>query len=148
MELRALRLLDLHSTMYLLNLSVLIVFLAPTSYLHSTMYLLNLDTALTKSHVQQSFTFHYVSIKSSWQLISIRSLPNLHSTMYLLNRRLIRCKDCINYDLHSTMYLLNPAYTPNTDIVLKFTFHYVSIKSDRMEEVTLYMLIYIPLCIY
>ena len=69
--------------------------------------------------------------------------------MYLLNQ--ISDKSCLGKkaDLHSTMYLLNPyilmsLYAP----ILKFTFHYVSIKSLTGIDNDTITEIYIPLCIY
>ena len=53
----------------------------------------------------------------------------LHSTMYLLNRKLVLTVNDSDTYLHSTMYLLNLGiYIPFLKLV-KFTFHYVSIKS-------------------
>ena len=74
--------------------------------LHSTMYLLN-PQPMQSLRKLQTFTFHYVSIKSD-----------------------IKTKATIsNVDLHSTMYLLNPNIVTSTVAATEFTFHYVSIKS-------------------
>ena len=56
---------------------------------------------------------------------------NLHSTMYLLNQSHIRPTTFDLLYLHSTMYLLNPFEAISTAVSNVFTFHYVSIKSDR-----------------
>ena len=96
---------------------------------------------------------------------------NLHSTMYLLNHNSRVKKDRIYFNLHSTMYLLNLVKPVNSlTHCVRFTFHYVSIKSiiakkerriDKNLHSTMYLLnlryvhtvfkinkIYIPLCIY
>ena len=96
---------------------------------------------------------------------------NLHSTMYLLNHNSRVKKDSIYFNLHSTMYLLNLVKPVNSlTHCVRFTFHYVSIKSiiakkerriDKNLHSTMYLLnretyypyktpiqIYIPLCIY
>ena len=75
---------------------------------------------------------------------------HLHSTMYLLNQGKVKSCGCLARDLHSTMYLLNPKAVEKENVLLdKFTFHYVSIKSDDtvLPSASLYT-IYIPLCIY
>ena len=56
---------NLHSTMYLLNLDAIIVAGSPFLYLHSTMYLLNLVYEYADYLKHFEFTFHYVSIKSN-----------------------------------------------------------------------------------
>ena len=56
-------LIDLHSTMYLLNRSRDFGRWATCKHLHSTMYLLNLGEVEEK-FILSEFTFHYVSIKS------------------------------------------------------------------------------------
>ena len=97
--------------------------------LHSTMYLLNLAALQGCDASEIIFTFHYVSIKSIWRrnimakvyiftfhYVSIKSQsPHrlytvcryLHSTMYLLNRQIRIYTRKWRYNLHSTMYLLN-----------------------------------------
>ena len=54
------------------------------THLHSTMYLLNPEK-FPMLPLVSVFTFHYVSIKSLVQLLSLAILTDLHSTMYLLN---------------------------------------------------------------
>ena len=54
-------------------------------HLHSTMYLLNL-TIPERSPSFPLFTFHYVSIKSQFQVLFYMLLCDLHSNMYLLNQ--------------------------------------------------------------
>ena len=51
--------------------------------LHSTMYLLKL-TLLYICTVQSEFTFHYVSIKTNYEHPYQTDKQYLHSTMYLL----------------------------------------------------------------
>ena len=75
-----------------------------------------------------TFTFHYVSIKSGVALSTINSYIHLHSTMYLLNPYLMNLSMPIIDHLHSTMYLLNRQITGSLYCVNKT--------------------IYIPLCIY
>ena len=54
--------------------------------LHSTMYLLNQALLGGGEYEKDTFTFHYVSIKSIiMPTLSMRVL-HLHSTMYLLNQ--------------------------------------------------------------
>ena len=76
---------NLHSTMYLLNLEAHYQRLQASHYLHSTMYLLNRYISKITND-EYKFTFHYVSIKSKKNVIPAIRLYNLHSTMYLLNR--------------------------------------------------------------
>ena len=120
--------------------------------LHSTMYLLNLAHNTSDDSIVARFTFHYVSIKSvifdvlnfkfnaftfhyvsieslaalfllcgdalfTFHYVSIKSLSGtqqttyrlyLHSTMYLLNQLLLGLHLHKFANLHSTMYLLNP----------------------------------------
>ena len=80
---------------------------------------------------QTTFTFHYVSIKSNLQFGTyIPFLKYLHSTMYLLNLvSIVHSLLVWQRNLHSTMYLLNRGGYLNDKVYLKFTFHYVSIKS-------------------
>ena len=101
------RTMNLHSTMYLLNLfnPVDIMSVFPEFTFHyvsikSTAYTPNTDIVL-------KFTFHYVSIKSQIKTKASISNVDLHSTMYLLNldRGLTGRRRRTN--LHSTMYLLN-----------------------------------------
>ena len=78
------------------------------------------------------FTFHYVSIKSLSQNTAGDLLSDLHSTMYLLNPYVFNPQFMLYVHLHSTMYLLNPKAVEKEDVLLdKFTFHYVSIKSQN-----------------
>ena len=96
----------LHSTMYLLNHDGLVYDKTWNEHLHSTMYLLN--QAVEKENVLlDKFTFHYVSIKS----------------------RRMTCHSSVPTNLHSTMYLLNPNRDLISSSTTLFTFHYVSIKS-------------------
>ena len=79
--------------------------------LHSTMYLLNLKW-IWETTQRLTFTFHYVSIKSGGQVMSVEHYAtDLHSTMYLLNLLTRTQAKTQQPDLHSTMYLLNPQFT-------------------------------------
>ena len=139
---------DLHSTMYLLKLNPSNSLPLLLTYLHSTMYLLKPVCCTDTWNATLSFTFHYVSIKTPL-ILSILS--------------------CISY-LHSTMYLLKLRWSIRETVYVAFTFHYVSIKTSRQRTLmseyynlhsTMYLLkrisimnityfisIYIPLCIY
>ena len=75
---------NLHSTMYLLNPSVVFTLYIKMINLHSTMYLLN-RVSFIASMYYFIFTFHYVSIKSRWAWRCSLGIWYLHSTMYLLN---------------------------------------------------------------
>ena len=58
----------------------------------------------------------------------------LHSTMYLLNHLSQNTAGDLLSDLHSTMYLLNPSAAAKITITDSlFTFHYVSIKSSKLD---------------
>ncbi len=133
------------------------------------MYLLKPEDVLIYSFTY-SFTFHYVSIKTSLCLLLYSCNHNLHSTMYLLKHLQsdVSLKDILY--LHSTMYLLKPIDILCASISILFTFHYVSIKTYGHSSYfqnynnlhsTMYLLkltsniifkiinpIYIPLCIY
>ena len=117
--------------------------------LHSTMYLLNLFLSYYSSLSNNSFTFHYVSIKS--QSVIIVS-PGL--SLFTFHYVSIKSLKCWRY----------------RKMLKRFTFHYVSIKSTQFSTLflirenlhsTMYLLnlckltgikhdtiIYIPLCIY
>ena len=131
-------------------------------HLHSTMYLLNHYDRYENLETTRTFTFHYVSIKSggekieksilssfTFHYVSIKSVCrywthfwflHLHSTMYLLNLLSVSVAFDLNFDLHSTMYLLNRNVTRWKHSILKFTFHYVSIKSISQVLHWLYFL--------
>ena len=106
-------LIDLHSTMYLLNLSedgCLVEHKTTFTFhyvsikwvkrpgtsrvwrdLHSTMYLLN-ASCISFNSLRTSFTFHYVSIKLGKAILTYRAKNHLHSTMYLLNSIVDICR--------------------------------------------------------
>ena len=95
----------LHSTMFLLIRDLLLFFLGSQVSLHSTMFLLIRLHCLHCLRIN-SFTFHYVSINTHADPLTVNSLRSLHSTMFLL----IPLWDIsILTDiqtLHSTMFLL------------------------------------------
>ena len=71
------------------------------------------------SHVLSGvFTFHYVSIKTNYDTVT------LFKIMYL----------------HSTMYLLKLLASVKRNAILLFTFHYVSIKTKRFQRMNKQML--------
>ena len=115
--------------MYLLNRLLMRKKLVQERNLHSTMYLLNLISAATCVALL-SFTFHYVSIKSS-------AFMSTFLTVFEFTFHYVSIKSLIIYstpayipDLHSTMYLLNPSMAMSQSVLKSsFTFHYVSIKS-------------------
>ena len=74
--------------------------------LHSTMFLLNLIPAPFVLGFNK-FTFHYVSIKSNAEKILDLLDEHLHSTMFLLNREVGVKPYFLLLYLHSTMFLLN-----------------------------------------
>ena len=95
------------------------------------------------------FTFHYVSIKSQQVRCYLYVKRYLHSTMYLLNLSCLRVIDLVIINLHSTMYLLNRMRT------------FWQLDGFKNLHSTMYLLnpvktpvikfikpIYIPLCIY
>ena len=108
---------DLHSTMYLFQLINLlsliffkniyiplcIYFNAPCAafawahlHLHSTMYLFQ-PINQERIDIQDSFTFHYVSISTMTAVWIARTVINLHSTMYLFQRGKCRkTRGCIS----------------------------------------------------
>ena len=142
--------LDLHSTMYLLNLRFHVLAAKVRSYLHSTMYLLNLDGIALTNATTILFTFHYVSIKSK-----ISHLSKITFTKFTFHYVSIKSTASLPYSpdkvyLHSTMYLLNLQYFSSIWILhFVFTFHYVSIKSHTQSwQEKGVIIIYIPLCIY
>ena len=63
-----------------------------------------------------SFTFHYVSIKSPAPPPVTPPIIDLHSTMYLLNQNRIIELTCSLRYLHSTMYLLNPVKSNDPEL--------------------------------
>ena len=118
--------------------------------LHSTMYLLNLDGIALTNATTILFTFHYVSIKSK-----ISHLSKITFTKFTFHYVSIKSTASLPYSpdkvyLHSTMYLLNLQYFSSIWILhFVFTFHYVSIKSIAYYFKFIHKdFIYIPLCIY
>ena len=104
--------------------------ISPSLYLHSTMYLLKLFPQRFEILGINVFTFHYVSIKTSYPYVMPCRYIYLHSTMYLLKRTLPIYNDRVLFNLHSTMYLLKPsAFSQQSFTLSRFTFHYVSIKT-------------------
>ena len=96
------------------------------------MYLLKHATGAPTNSIIE-FTFHYVSIKTMKILFFTLYLLHLHSTMYLLKHFVQYNRPQIYPHLHSTMYLLkhnNP--TTIQCYSAKFTFHYVSIKTNSI----------------
>ena len=119
------------------------------SYLHSTMYLLKPAVRITQSQ-SLTFTFHYVSIKTYLNYSLYNHHYYLHSTMYLLKHFVQYNRPQIYPHLHSTMYLLKLRLSGiPTACLTKFTFHYVSIKTNFRPSLRFSIdVIYIPLCIY
>ena len=74
--------------------------------LHSTMYLLILSVSCCVRFGHNLFTFHYVSINSPASSLPADYQSNLHSTMYLLIQYSLRVIPYTFLYLHSTMYLL------------------------------------------
>ena len=150
------RVLSLHSTMYLLNR--LIASSSSTRCSSFTFHNVSIKS-LSQRRINISFitfTFHNVSIKSyvichatdflkdfTFHNVSIKSRTShavrtpqtaLHSTMYLLNRSVNDLVKLLSLSLHSTMYLLNPVVAPLPFVTESaFTFHNVSIKSQRLS---------------
>ena len=74
---------------------------------------------------------------------------NLHSNMLLLFRCLMQSTKTASIDLHSNMFLLFLNTSPAVPAPATFTFQYVSIISDSGSGfVTLFSVIYIPICFY
>ena len=101
-------------------------------YLHSTMYLLK--RIHHQYQIIQFYDLHSTMylLKLLYQLLLHCYFLHLHSTMYLLKH--LQSNLLVNYirDLHSTMYLLKQNFTnENLNSSVKFTFHYVSIKTYR-----------------
>ena len=82
---------------------------------------------MTTGDSDDSFTFHYVSIKTEVSNIWKSDIPYLHSTMSLLKLEMMDPPDGGRINLHSTMSLLK--------------------QLDFYGYPTRY-LIYIPLCLY
>ena len=120
------RLINLHSTMYLLNRAALMIKVLLIVF---TFHYVSIKsgTCHIMIIVLKIFTFHYVSIKSI--LFFKKSQKAFLFTFHYVSIKSGTCTHSPNslFHLHSTMYLLNPGiYHP---------IHYDTI-------------IYIPLCIY
>ena len=86
-------------------------------YLHSTMFLLIRGT----------------------EKMSVRLEKNLHSTMFLLIHSNLCNRYFIEFNLHSTMFLLIQFAGMNRNVTeVVFTFHNVSINSQKPFKVVLY----------
>ena len=97
-------------------------------YLHSTMFLLIRSGQKIKIALS-TFTFHNVSINSSYAEIICFCRFYLHSTMFLLIRLIWIFLNCFHNYLHSTMFLLIQAVASLATVSFLFTFHNVSINS-------------------
>ena len=118
---------NLHSTMFLLILTLSRLFHCSFFHLHSTMFLL--------IHRTQHLTPY--------------TDPYLHSTMFLLIRLAIVSDNPAEVNLHSTMFLL--ILFPDCNIFSTsalFTFHNVSINTSNKAALTVSAQIYIPQCFY
>ena len=73
----------LHSTMFLLILLIAVCMLAGKYALHSTMFLLILDGNIIHD-LNITFTFHDVSINTKIAQMPVNTVFSLHSTMFLL----------------------------------------------------------------
>ena len=114
--------------MYLLIRCAVGALLLALLNLHPTMYLLILFALLLFFYAASVFTSHYVSINSSINhCLDSSSNHNLHPTMYLLILLRFPNRSSSLSDLHPTMYLL--------------------ILSMQLSDL-IFLLIYIPLCIY
>ena len=93
--------------MYLLNQAVLLLKQERSSF---TFHYVSIKSKFNifDAGLIKKFTFHYVSIKSKAEISVVIDNKDLHSTMYLLN--LAKGEFICRYskNLHSTMYLLNP----------------------------------------
>ena len=116
--------------------------------LHSTMYLLKL-TLLYICTVQSEFTFHYVSIKTVQASGYILILINLHSTMYLLKHLLEDNTDLtvLTFTFHYVSIKTNYEHPYQTDKQYLHSTMYL-LKLLLPALLLLQLLIYIPLCIY
>ena len=101
------------------------------------MYLLNRKEYDVNEEWLRTFTFHYVSIKSSrkWLIHPKCTIQFTFHYVSIKSSRLI-FSFCSQPYLHSTMYLLNHRKTERTAKKSRFTFHYVSIKSNRRGSET------------
>ena len=135
--------------MYLFQLCVWCRLFVLMIDLHSTMYLFQLSRKLFVDFLPL-FTFHYVSISTLSFPESTDAVKHLHSTMYLFQPEPIYPKVYHYSHLHSTMYLFQQALTRyNAMITARFTFHYVSISTiNCFHRSCNIFVIYIPLCIY
>ena len=139
---------DLHSTMYLFQRFHSKIIVVSVLHLHSTMYLFQPVGGL-KSVAKKLFTFHYVSISTYFKHKKYNNAP-IFTFHY------------VSISTQSSASIANDT--------AKFTFHYVSISTwnlvrmmkqkkylhstmylfQRLEILCniLFLLIYIPLCIY
>ena len=83
----------LHSTMYLLNRCHPQPCTTPAFYLHSTMYLLNRPRFAVFAADGSRFTFHYVSIKSTFEAIST-AVSNVFTFHYVSIKSPSVCSAC------------------------------------------------------
>ena len=151
--------LNLHSTMYLLNLvskdtshclnlftfhyvsiksaSTHVVINTTCEF---TFHYVSIKSFLSASSISRptSFTFHYVSIKSKSEskvsLFSSRFTFHYVSIKSVIKQIILIVKQI---HLHSTMYLLNPVWNAFISDRSRFTFHYVSIKSINFQPVSI-----------
>ena len=89
-------------------------------------------------YASNSFTFHYVSIKSTEHYAYNAEHHHLHSTMYLLNQQLLYAQVYKHRHLHSTMYLLNlplSAYDSTTKTHLHSTMYLLNREIIRRDNI-------------
>ena len=118
---------DLHSTMFLLLLIKRSCQTSCECNLHSTMFLLLLKSIILDMKVMNLFTFHNVSITTSFGEITTRRENNLHSTMFLLLQKYA-----------SIWKFCTGIYIPQC-----FYYYFIGIGREKFEY-----LIYIPQCFY
>ena len=116
----------LHSTMFLLILSISLYVISRFPALHSTMFLL-IREILFKAKRKDNFTFHNVSINTSAKTTLKPKYQTLHSTMFLLILTVIAVLQVCFAPLHSTMFLLipeiNPVYYEETGLYIPQCFY-------------------------
>ena len=117
--------------------------------LHSTMFLLIQSSLAGQQEPYSIFTFHNVSINTNQYSILSPTLFALHSTMFLLIHGLLFPAGSSRLTLHSTMFLLilysSGSYNGKIQI---FTFHNVSINTEKCRKSSCGTDLYIPQCFY
>ncbi len=132
---------DLHSTMYLFQLS-----LPSTYYLIKNIYIppcIYFNCLRIYKHIRNLDIYIPPCIYfNQMRAVTKDGLADLHSTMYLFQLVTAALADKVDKNLHSTMYLFQPADGKTKMKIGEFTFHHVSISTVSCRNLVPWKLLF------